>query len=255
MANVVCPPHPTLVAAADELDRFAGAILAALSRPDGEWEALDEAMVMIWLTVRHVDGVVTLARTDEVLLAPAWAAGRACIEAGATVRWLLEPADPFEREARWLARVNEDISYADAVAKAYGKTGDSVVRDKTVAFRDGVAAKLPKGIVVPKRAPKMEDLLAGDERIYGLYREASQYVHGSHYGAGLFRQHLGTDKRFEERIRTRSWFSPLYAAAWGLGVGAAAFVQAVPSKPWPEAEAAAMNEAIGALLDVDEPPD
>ena len=43
-------------------------------------------------------GVITLARTDLVLLPPAQVAARAAFEASVRAAWLVHAADPFERE-------------------------------------------------------------------------------------------------------------------------------------------------------------
>src|SRR5215217_3638447 len=97
-------PTPAILAAADALEESLRRFLAAqdMLPPPGEWEALDEAYLMLALAIRNSQGVITLARQDLLLLPGAMVMARVAFETGVTVRWMLDPDDPFDRELRWL---------------------------------------------------------------------------------------------------------------------------------------------------------
>jgi hypothetical protein len=236
--SVVRPPDPSLIAAADVLDAAIAEYLKDRVRPTGHWEALDDAWVMTNLVVRHVEGVLELARTDEVLIAPAWACARSAMEVAARVRWLLEPTEVHEREARWLARLDEDERYGRAIAALVEAAGGDPARllqiPNTIRdFRDAVAAQFPGGIAVPKGVPGALSTMVNDEGALFNYRLGSQYVHGTHVGGGLFRRHLGSRKKLGEHVSTKAWTGPLDASWWGLVTAGAASNAAIGGVPWP----------------------
>ena len=223
-------------------NRFEEAIahfLAARQQPPGQWESLDEATVMAYLVVRHVEGLVELARRDEVLLAPAWACARSAMEVAPRLRWLLEPDDAYSREGRWLARIEEEERFHRATASGLADVGGEAAQIERVAdqvrdFRIRVADLLPARTLVPRSIPSADSAIAHDPGVYLLYRQASQYVHGTHAGGSLYRRHLGTAKQLGERIRTSMWAGPLQAGWWGLTTAGTAVLDAIGGALWPQ---------------------
>jgi hypothetical protein len=218
------------------------------SPPPGRWEALDEAWIMTNLVIRHVEGVLEFARHDEVLIAPAWACARSAMEIAARVRWLLEPTDAYEREGRWLARLEEDERFLRASAEQIASAGGDATwllrdADGMRDFRIAVTAKLPAGTAMPKRIPSALSTMADDPSAHWHYRQASQYVHGTHAGGGLFRRHLGTLKELGEQVSTASWSGPLRASWSGLVIAASASISAIGGAPWPQRSLVARVEA------------
>src|SRR4029077_3731485 len=95
----------------DVLDLIIEEFLAAKNALDGSYrvyEAPFEALNLFNLTIRHVEGVIALARRDLVMLPPAELAARAALESAVRAAWTMAPADLFERESRWLAHLKTE---------------------------------------------------------------------------------------------------------------------------------------------------
>jgi hypothetical protein len=159
------------------------------------------------------------------------------MEIGAQLRWLVEPVDPFEREARWLSRLADEERFHRATAREIARMGGDGQRLESLArqigrFRESVQVQLPPGVSVP-RVPRAAEMMSHDPGVYELYKEASQYIHGSHFGGGLYRRHLGDAKQLNEQIRTAMWAQPLFAGWWGLATAGAAIMEVVEGATWP----------------------
>jgi len=95
-----------------------GAIQAFLTRrkslpPLGRWEADIEANNLFNLAIRHIESIVELARRDLVLLPSANVLARAVFETSVKAAWMVQPDDPFQRELRWLAHLQEEVRMHD----------------------------------------------------------------------------------------------------------------------------------------------
>jgi hypothetical protein len=93
------------------LHKAAGGALKTLSPARlgraGLWEAPLDAVVLHVLVVRHTEAFCAVARDGVSMLPSAQVLARAVFEVAARGLWLLAPADPFQREARWLALMKE----------------------------------------------------------------------------------------------------------------------------------------------------
>jgi hypothetical protein len=179
------------------LEDAIGKFLDVRPHPSGLWEAESEAYVTSNLLVRHIEATVELARLDEVLLPSAWSTSRSALEVGGIICWLLEPSDPYEREGRWLARVYEEGRLLQRIADSQSSRNAELWATrarKLNEFADAVKQRLPENAEVTRRIPSAESLLSGTRGSdrYRLYVLGSQYIHGTHHGAGLYRQNLGT---------------------------------------------------------------
>jgi hypothetical protein len=103
-----------IAAKCDQLDQIVQDFLVARNALGGsyrQYEAHTEALNLFNLTIRNVEGAITLARENLVLLPPAQLAARAAFESSVRAAWIVNVADPFERETRWLAHLKTEEEY------------------------------------------------------------------------------------------------------------------------------------------------
>lgn len=212
------------------------------------------------LVLRHVEGVAAVAREGVPLLPAAMTLARAAYEAALRTLWLLDPAEPFARERRWLTHMRDTERFHNSSAEAFRRAGsvDAAERSAALAeahrqFRLGVEAKLPIDVESPlPRLPRLEAIAAelGREERYLVYRIASQYTHATHMGTGLYRKNLGVAAELGDFATLGMWRMPLQLSWFALeapvarlldclGSDAVAFRAALPS--------AAFREAVEAL--------
>jgi hypothetical protein len=125
-----------LVQAADVLDSAVPVVLAALERLSTPYEAEVEANLMILLSVRDAEGVALLAREGPWMYPAAMVLTRAAYESALRTLWMLQPEDPFERETRYLALLEETEKLAQFAAREYRQLG---AEDETVQGHASVA--------------------------------------------------------------------------------------------------------------------
>lgn len=208
------PPRRGTLRLVDILDRGIGEFLKARRMPSGQWEAPLEAHALSSLMVRNIEAVLLMARTDEVLVPAAWVNARAVFEHAVRILWLLDPEDPMARECRWLGMLADTERSHRLVAQgSEGYPGGDGLRETAESirtFREGVIAVLPDGYS-PQKPPSFEAMLRSlnSAHLYGIYRQGSQYVHGSMWGTEGYRKNLGNVAEFGEFIRTESWALPL----------------------------------------------
>ncbi|MFJ2109799.1 hypothetical protein ACIOHH_35115 [Streptomyces microflavus] len=103
--STIRPPSPELLHLADTLDDAIAKILDARSGLVGanKWEAPREAWAVSNLLVRNIEAVLLLARTAEVMVSAAWTNARCAFEQAVRIIWLLQPADRYTSEGRWLS--------------------------------------------------------------------------------------------------------------------------------------------------------
>jgi hypothetical protein len=215
-------PTPAVHAAADALEDSIRRFLAAGETvpPWGKWEAIIEAYLMLGLAIRNIEGVITLARVDLVLLPGAMIMARVAFETGVTVRWMLEPEDPFDREMRWLRTHYMRVKfYQDLARKASAMRRDGSAHvhtaDYLAGFHDKVFEQLPqryRSRYQPKELPNTSQMLEclGEKDQYLHYMVASQYAHGTQEATALYRRNLGMNMEIGEFVTPAHWVHPLY---------------------------------------------
>ncbi len=213
---IIKPPSAEVLAACHQLDRAVGRFLDARQRLQvGRFEADIEACLLFNLVARHVEAVISLARTDLALLPAAYATARSAFETATKAAWMVDSDDPYAREARWLAHIAEEER---VYQRAAGRSPDTATRanylsyaEQLRGFRTAVHAALPSNVSLPKGNPSVEEAcrLIGGERLYSLYIYLSQFVHGGHLATSLYRQHLGTEKQLGEFITQGHWYVAL----------------------------------------------
>ena len=111
MPSVVIKPTTAILKIADLLD---DAIHGFLRTTDlepahlGKYESEVETRHLLFLMVRNIEALLTLARTDLVLLPPACVLARAAFEIGLKAAWMVQPEDAYARELRWLVHLKEE---------------------------------------------------------------------------------------------------------------------------------------------------
>jgi hypothetical protein len=202
----------------DRLDEMIAEFIAVRNNLAlGKYEAPVAALLLFNLTIRNVDGVITLARTDLVLLPPALIIARAAFEASVKAAWIMMPADPFERETHWLAHLKSEESYLEREIKEWNALGlDAQAQQHDLnsfkEFQDGVGALLKtRGYNTDMVVPNFRDCLRllGEERTYGLYTLLCQTAHSTHYGTRHYRSGLGTKQVIGEFVKPSDWGLPL----------------------------------------------
>lgn len=207
------PPTSAIITACNALDQVIGSFLVARTAlPASRYEADVEAVNLFNLVIRHVEGVLALARTDLVLVPPAYACARAAFETATKAAWMVDADDPFDREARWLAHLQEEERVYQRAASRSSVPADAARfkahANAIVEFREGVADLLPKHVKPLRGNPSLEEVSRsiGGAHLYSLYIYLSQFVHGGHLATGLYRQNLGTEKKLGEFVVPANWY-------------------------------------------------
>ena len=219
------PITEEIAAKCDLLDRMIEAFLAALETVDTtcyRYEAFFEALNLFILTIRNVEGVIALARTDLVLLPAAGLAARGAFESSVRAAWMVNATDPFERETCWLAHLKTEEEHLSrqvrllATLEIPSKERLAIASQEQLSsikdFRQGVASMLEaRGYRANVAVPHFRECLRtlGEERTYGLYMHLSQIAHATHAGTRLYRRNLGTKRRSGEFVEADDWDTPL----------------------------------------------
>ncbi len=227
MTTAVRPPSRFLLSACDEMDSVVQIFIDQRKKlSPTPYEADAEALLLFNLVIRHVEGVVALARSDEVLVAPALVAARAAFETSVKAAWLVDDADPFTREARWLIHLKEEERVHERIAARLTEDSDREKRTTRAAtlraFRLKVASRMPPHVATLTGNPSLEEMIKaiGGSHFYGLYIYLSQYVHGGHLASWLYRRNLGSLKEFGEFVTSGHWQIALRLCLLSLDVPA-----------------------------------
>jgi hypothetical protein len=239
MPNIALPPTPGILRMADLIEQAIGRFLEARDTipPLGKFESDDEAILLFNLVIRDIEAILTLARTDLVLLPAANVLARAVFESALKAAWIVQPDDPFDREVRWLAHLAEEERMLKAIGEVAAKRGGDPasfeeqhrqIRD----FRMGVARALPTGYSELPGNPGVAQMLEnlGQKQTYTLYRVLAQYVHGGHASTWLYRRNFGTLKQIGEFISPVDWQAPLHMAWYNLQVFGESILRSLKSE-------------------------
>ena len=221
MAHVVLQPTPEILKVRELIDQaVVGFINARFTVPQlSKWEADVEAMLLQSLAIRDIEAILELAGTDLVLLPSANVLARAVFEIALKAAWLVQPEDPYGREVRWLAHLEEDARLNEKVATKVSSFGGNgrAFQERGTTFRNfaqAVAAKLPPGYQKLPGNPSVESMLEsiGQKQMYSVYSLLAAHVHGGHASTWLYRKHLGTASEYGEFITPAEWYLPLWAS-------------------------------------------
>jgi hypothetical protein len=170
------------------------------------------------LAIRHIEGVIALARTDLVMRPPAHAATRAAVESSVRAAWLVNTEDPFDREKRWVAHLASEEDYLRREIREREALGVDVAASSAWCqqiskFRQGVSSLLAgRGYSTDAHLPNFRECLRSldEERIYGFYSMLCQTSHATHASTWLYRSGgVGTKRIDREFISAEQWDVPL----------------------------------------------
>lgn len=210
--KTILPAPIEVLEACDEVDRVVAAFLKSRRslKGYGEFESSTEALLLFNLVVRQVEGVLSLARNDLVLLPAAMACARAAFETALKAAWMVNSNDPYLRETRWLAHLQEEERVYERAAKRWpGKFAGQAAQLRE--FRQGVEAMLPPQAERLKHNPTVDQMFEAfdGKQLYPLYIYMSQFVHGGHLATSLYRKGLGTMRQTGEYVSPSSWYLPI----------------------------------------------
>lgn len=214
MENIVLCPTPDIEKACDLLEKLIHRLLEARDTfpPLGEYEASLEGLNLLYLMIRNVEAVITLARKDLVFLPSAMNLTRSLFEMAMKTLWMLAPQDAFYREVRWLAQLQTEENYYNRISQRLGKLGvDNSntlrIKDEISGFRLDVTKALPKPYKPISQIPDLASMMKviNEEHKYSTYIFLSQYSHGTHVATGTYRQGLGNEKKIGEYISPKNW--------------------------------------------------
>jgi hypothetical protein len=251
-----------------EIEAFLQLVLERASRARGRLGRYDhevDANSLFVVVVRHVEAVLVLARKDLAFIASACVCARAAFEAQSRMIWLIEPHDPYQREARSARLARHDTKDLEKIAsdqstpKPFRK--DSAERSR--AFRDYAervsdAIKAVGEYDTATPLPKVQELLDSfdSRRFYVYYRLLSAFVHSSRQSMRYFRRYLGADTVVRDIVGPRDWLLP-FEVAWGSLFRSSAALLSLLDMPLEADEVAAVvhkwKQAVAALQSEVEP--
>ncbi len=183
-------PTPQMLHAAALLEQVMRQLLDEVQALPHQWkdEVEGEALLLMHLTVRAVEGVLVLLRHDLRLLHPALVISRTAMDTAFRLQWLLYPTDATERNKRFLemVRENEDFSrnVLDGMRKWNMESAHYQERVRLLSqHRASLAAQW--NLELPEKKDSTlrvaEQLLESinTPRLYLTYRAASQNTHGT----------------------------------------------------------------------------
>ena len=224
--TVILPTTPEVGLVCDELEKGIGRFLNSRSTlpPLGRYESQVEALNLFYLALRDIEGVVTLARNDLVLIPPALASARAGFEAAVKSMWMIDAGVPFECEGRWLAHLKAEERFHNRIAARFDEIGKDAgptrkLAEAIASFSQAMQEILPPTIPVLNGSPSVDKMLesAGVDHLYATYIYLSQFAHAEHAATWLYRSRgLGVEKEIGDFTKPADWHVPLGVAWFSL---------------------------------------
>jgi hypothetical protein len=234
MSNLQIPPTSSILKVCDYLEMIIARFIEHKNKMIyGEYESDLECNLLLNLTIRHIEGVILLARQDLVSLPPAMSASRSAFEISIKAMWMMDPEDVFAREVRWLAHIKTEEDYWKRIGNLIDKLGgnNDNYRDKEGLirqFREDVTKVLPSGYKL-ETMPNMREMVRSlnREELYLAYILFSQFEHGTHFSTNIYRRNLGIYKQIGEYITPRSWIDPFKLCWFSLHTPASVFIRRI----------------------------
>lgn len=180
-----------------------------------------EAIHLLLLSIRHFQGLLSLAAVGDTRIPSAHAASRAILEVACKALWVVDHNLTQERNLRWLAHLEEELRVYERSALHAPSSSPMAEHFRSVAETykkqvQSIKEQVAKGSKAPS-IPTAQSLmqLAGMERFYPLYIYMSQFVHGGHSATWQFKGGAGLVSFGEEIVTERDWSIPV-CAAWSV---------------------------------------
>lgn len=190
MESELYKPTAQMLQAAALLERVMRRLLDDVQALPNQWtdEVEVEALLLMQLTVRAVEGMLVLLRHDLRLLHPALVISRTAMDTAFRLQWLLYPTDATERNKRFLEMLRENEDFSRSVQDGLKKWSIDNAHDQERVrmlsqHRAALAARW--NLELPEKKDSTlrvtEQLLESinTPRLYLTYRAASQNTHGT----------------------------------------------------------------------------
>lgn len=258
--DILLAPTPEIRAACDRIDDAIGRFIPACADVVdaygawGRFEADREATSLFKVVIRATEGVITLARSDLVLLPPAIMSARGAFETALKASWLVDCDDPFNRERRWLQHLaSQERVYARSAAKMKKSGGEyeDHLREynRLKSLRERIEAVFPEGYPPLPGLPSVESMVSTlhDDRLYLAYIVLSQFTHGERI-AGSYYAPVAEVRR--DAVKPTEWSLPLKVCWVSLFRAGRLLLRRLDGDPdsfMSEGEATEVQDALAAI--------
>jgi len=223
---VVRAPSQQMLKATATLQDGLGYLLKArknISDSMMQYESSHDALNLTYVAIRHIEGILNLARSDVALVHPSMSLARAAMEVSVRALWLVDDNKPFVREQRWIALVKEEIRSrrrADSYLAGKGATVEPQFSGPANLLEDyikKVEPLIPPDYSPVSRIPTAADMFEALKiKSYAIYVMFSQVVHGTLWATSEFRGGVGNARKFRDRVDENSWYIPLAFAGFTI---------------------------------------
>jgi uncharacterized protein DUF5677 len=223
---VVRAPSQQMLKATATLKDGVGYLLKArknISDSTMQYESSHDALNLTYVAIRHIEGILNLARSDVALVHPSMSLARAAMEVSVRALWLVDDNKPFLREQRWIALVKEEIrSRRRADSYLAGKRANAEPQFSGPAnlledYIKKVEPLIPPDYPPVSRIPTAADMFEALKiKSYAIYVMFSQVVHGTLWATSEFRGGVGNARKLRDRVDENSWYIPLAFAGFTI---------------------------------------
>lgn len=211
--GVIFEPTNQVINYCELADQGIGQFLDSVNNEHfGRYEYEVECLINITHAIRIYESIIELARRDLVYVQSAMILTRSLFEVLIKVSWMLHTHDVFESECRYVAQLDTECKFISKWIKEFEKFDQPVEEyrqslESVSSFKNDLSDLLiSKGYRIPE-LPNFKEMLKSldEERKYINYMLLSQYTHLTHYSGKIYRRHLGTEKKLEEKVSFEDW--------------------------------------------------
>jgi hypothetical protein len=219
--GVIFSPTDEVINCCELADRGIEQFLGSINNDHfGKYEYEVECLINITHSVRIYESIIELARKDLVYVQSALILTRTLFEVLIRVSWMLHTDNVFESECRYVAQLDTECKFINKWIKEFEKSGHSSENynqslNSVSSFKNDLSALLiSQGYEIPV-LPNVREMLKSlnEERKYIYYMLLSQYTHLTHYSGRIYRRHLGTEKKLEEKVSLEDW-KFIFSVCW-----------------------------------------
>lgn len=190
----------------------------------GTYESEFESLNLMNLVIRNIEGCIVLLETDIATFPAGMVLARTALEISFKIMWLLDPTQPLEREARYVAHLKGEVDTLDklnnrvSMMGGYDVGGALGIRRETEAHRMSVEKSLPSAVTRVSKVPDLFSIMksVGREHRYTNYILGSQFTHGTYMATGIYREGKGKQMIRGEFLAPAAWYTPLTLCRYSL---------------------------------------
>jgi hypothetical protein len=186
-----------------------------------QYESSHDALNLTYVAIRHIEAIVSLARSDVALAHPSMSLARAAMEVSIRAQWMVDSNKEFVREQRWIALAKEEIrsrrradNYLAALNAGPQFNGPAnLLEDFIKQVEPLIPPDCPPVSRIPNAAEMFEALKIKNYVIYVMF---SQVVHGTLWATSEYRGGVGNARKLLDRVGESSWYIPLASAGFTI---------------------------------------